>query len=191
MGLAGCAGTGSRTETNPTPVVTGAPVAGQTKPEALYIYDFSLDLSKLPAAGDRAVLVQYRNDLRRAVSAKLLDFLNREKIPAFSYGKDLPLPAGNFWLLDGHFTRVDADSHALGLYEGKNSGRSVADAVVQVADLNRQPPMRILIFETSGAAAAEDISEQNSQAALDREASRMAREITAFFVDYYHKQGWL
>ncbi|MDD5260402.1 MAG: DUF4410 domain-containing protein [Methylacidiphilales bacterium] len=187
--LAGCASTGVGNKPQPPPPTVAA---ANIRPDAIYVYDFHMDLSTVKMEGKRGQLVQFREQLRTAVTRRLVELLNREVLPAYPYGKDLPLPTGNFWLIDGRLFKVDETNQALSLSLGNGPGQHTSEAYVEFAALNNKTnPERLMIFDTSGQPYAFKLEAENPNAALDKDAARIARLVTDFLKSYFVKQGWI
>ncbi len=186
--LAGCASSGGGNKPEPPPPQVAV---GSIRPDAIYVYDFHMDLSTVKMEGKRGQLVQFREQLRSAVTRRLVELLNREVLPAYPYGKDLPLPSGNFWLIDGRLLKVDETNQALSLSLGNGQGQHTSEAYVEFAALNKSNPERLMIFDTSGQPYTYKLEAENPNTALDKDAARIARLATDYLKNYFIKQGWL
>ena len=185
--LAGCAS--QKGNNMPQPLAASVPGA-LIRPGAIYVYDFNLDLSKIKTDGQRPQLIEFRKMLRASITRQLVEMLNREVVPAYPYDKDLPLPAGNNWLLDGRVLQVDEENNALSLYLGKGAGRHTSEAYVEIAGLKKYPPERLMIFDSSGQPETGKLETTDAKVAIDADAGRIARLVSGYLKEYFVKQGW-
>jgi hypothetical protein len=158
-----------------------------SRPDAIYLYDFGLDLSKITASVPNADLLAFKQKLRESALRQLLEALNRAGIASYPFGRDLPPPRGNYWLVDATFYNID-ETHALNLFLDKGRASHNSEAYVQISNLASSPPERVSLFET----ASQPSRAANIRlSAIDQDAGRIAGLIANHIVNYYHRQGWL
>ena len=169
-----------------TPTVTSQPATVGGRPDAIYIYDFALDLSKVAIDAPPAELVVFKKKMRDSAMRQLLEALNRAGIASYPFGRDLTPPVGNYWLVDVTFTNIDENLTALRDFLGNGRGTHLSEAYVQISSLATRTPARVLLFETAGQTYRPRLPD-----AIDEEAGRIAGIVANRIVNYYRQKGWL
>jgi hypothetical protein len=167
------------------PEAASRAAATEHHPDAVYVYDFALDLAKVSVSDPRADLVAFKQKFRDSAMRQLLEALNRAGIASYPFGRDLPPPRGNYWLVDATFYNVDERQTALSSFLGRGRGAHPAEAYVQILSLSAGAE-RVLLFETAGQSYRPRLRD-----ALDEDAGRVAGIIANRIVNYYQQAGWL
>ncbi|MDR1191294.1 MAG: DUF4410 domain-containing protein [Verrucomicrobiales bacterium] len=166
--------------------VSDPPATASERPNAVYVYDFALDLSKVSVSVPHAQLLAFKKKLRDSAMRQLLEALNRAGIASYPFGRDLPPPTGNYWLVDATFYNVDDQQTALRAFIGSGRGAHTSEAYVQISTLSTRKPERVLLFETAGQPYRPRVRD-----AVDEDAGRVAGIIANRIVNYYQQAGWL
>jgi hypothetical protein len=161
------------------------------RPDAVYVYDFTLDLSKVNVNAPGADLVSFKQKMRESAMRQLLEALNRAGIATYPFGRDLPPPTGNYWLVDPTFYNIDDKQNALSIYLYNQRGAHTSEVYVQISSLKTATPERIALFETGSHPSNEASLLLPVQRAVDDDCGRTAGMIANYIVNYFQKKGWL
>jgi hypothetical protein len=168
------------------PTMSGPPATVSGRPDAVYVCDFALDLSRVTVSASQAELLVFKKKLRDSAMRQLLEALNRAGIASYPFGRDLPPLSGNYWLVDATFCNVDENQTAWRSFTGGGRGTHTSEACVIVSALSAGQPQRVLMFETAGQSYR-----VRARDAVDEDAGRVAGLIANRIVNYYQQAGWL
>lgn len=95
-------------------------------------------------------LADFKAGLKANMSRELLERLPAHAAQARILSPDTKPPRGNYWLLQGHFTRVNQGSRLLRSTVGLGAGGTKMESTIAVYHLSAAKPTKILEFETTG-----------------------------------------
>jgi len=173
------------------------------RPAAIIIRDFNVPLDDLKVDRTGPKLVQFQ----QKTSATMTQALVREIgmfYPVQTSHPGEPLPAGNYWVLDGSLLRVNQGSRALRVFIGLGAGGTKMETAVDVTDTSLVPARSILRFDTTGGSGATPGILENptpvgavadtavgSNDGITDDTNRTARMIAARLSSVLGDMGWI
>lgn len=180
-------------------------------PLEIFLMPFAVEDSALRVDRKGRDLADFKAGLKANMSRELLERLPAHAAQARILSPDTKPPRGNYWLLQGHFTRVNQGSRLLRSTVGFGAGGTKMESTIAVYHLSGAKPTKILEFETTGGSnitqgiggiiavplsgpmaftslyhAADGI-----RSGVSFDTARTAREITATLSEYLHEKNLL
>jgi Domain of unknown function (DUF4410) len=187
-------------------VEDGTERATQTRPEIIYVADFSTAQSDFQVDRKGAELAEFKKNLQLMLKTAIAADLTDRLVPATAVEKKKQTGLKNAWLVRGEFITVQQGSRLLRSTVGFGAGGTKVVTRVQVYDLAQNSDTPFLTFSTTGGSGAEPgailaLTADPLQIAiggvsgaahgLSEDTKRTAREITAEFSDYMYHRGWI
>lgn len=187
-------------------VVDGTEQVTLTKPDIVYVLDFTTDGAEINVDRSGKELTDFEKDLRKMMQAAMVaDLTDRLvlAVPGTTSDKKLKKHA---WIIRGQFTKVNQGSRLLRGAIGFGAGGTKVETKVQVYDLATDASTPFLTFSTTGGSGAEPgavigLTTDPLQLAigavsgaahgLSEDTARTAREITAQLSEYMHNRHWI
>jgi len=185
--------------------------APTSPPEEIFLMPFAVEDIVLRVDRKGRDLAEFKSNLKANMSRELLERLPAHAAQARILSPDTKIPRGNFWLIQGHFTRVNQGSRLLRSTVGFGAGGTKMESTIAVYHLSGSKPTKILEFETTGGSnitqgiggiiavplsgpmaftslyhAADGI-----RSGVSFDTARTAREITATLSEYLHQKNLL
>lgn len=180
-------------------------------PLEIFLMPFAVEDNALRVDRSGRDLADFKAALKANMSRELLERLPLHAAQSRILSPDTKLPRGNYWLLQGHFTRVNQGSRLLRSTVGFGAGGTKMESTIAVYHLSGAKPTKILEFETTGGSnitqgiggiiavplsgpmaftslyhAADGI-----RSGVSFDTARTAREITATLSEYLHQKNLL
>ena len=174
-----------------SPPQKAAATDANDRPNAVYIYDFNLDLSKVKVGNRQADLLAFKQKFGDSARHQLLERLNRAGVACYPFSRDLPPPVGNYWLLDTTLYNIDEQQNALSLYLQRGRGAHTSEAFVEISSLKNGSAQQVSVYETSQQPNREALVKMSPQDAINEDAGRIANLVANHIVKYYQNNGWL
>lgn len=121
-----------------------------SKPEKIFIRPFTFDDATLRVDRSGEALETFKYDLQERMTRHLVRRLSKHVAPAEAVAATAPLPRGNYWVVEGHFVRVNQGSRMLRALIGLGTGGTKMETLITVRDLSTKPPTIFLTLETTG-----------------------------------------
>ncbi len=175
----------------------------KTKPETLYVMDFSTESAEFNVDREGKELETFKTDLTAMLSDLLVERLGKAVAPAQRIlGNKTSFKKG--WLVTGRFIRVNQGSRALRMTLGLGAGGTKMETEVLVYDLSISRTKPFMRFVTTGGSNAEPgiltspgpISAglaviKHTVRGLSEDANRTSRETTAALSEYMAERGFI
>ena len=179
-------------------------------PERIYVREFTAphDTFHVGRKGDD--LISYVARERRAFAKDLAKRISETVAPAEVLEEGKRTPVGNFWLLEGNYSRANSGSRTLRMAVGFGAGGTKMETVARFSDLSSRPPRDFLSLVTTGGSGmapgawaaftpalvfywpgAVLNAGGAALSGLPVDRDRTAREISAVLSEYCHRHGWL
>ncbi len=172
-------------------------------PEKIYVRPFALErgIPRVDREGDG--LAEFERKFPEDFARRLAERLSKHVAPAVAAGADEKIAAGDVWVVEGRFTRLNQGSRALRALVGFGLGGTKTEAAVVVLRPNARGGMETVAeFETTGGSNAEPgalfggpfgaaprLAAQLAASGLSADARRTARMITAAISEKLHARG--
>lgn len=180
-----------------------ANAGGQTRPDAIYVIPFSTD-GEFNVDREGAELAEFKRNLQEMMVVALETRFPQHLVPTRTAPSLMDVPAGNYWVVGGTFTRVNQGSRALRAVVGFGAGGTKVETDVYVYDIAARSPHPFRQFRTTGGSGAEPgavasmgpvgaaLSAVGGAAkGLTDDVIRTSRMITADLSEYMHERNWI
>lgn len=185
--------------------------APTSPPKEIFLMPFAVEDIVLRVDRKGRDLAEFKSNLKANMSRELLERLPAHAAQARILSPDTKIPRGNFWLIQGHFTRVNQGSRLLRSTVGFGAGGTKMESIIAVYHLSGSKPTKILEFETTGGSnitqgiggiIAVPLSgpmaftslyhvADGIRSGVSFDTARTAREITATLSEYLHQKNLL
>ena len=190
--------------------VTSRDHAPRGLPERIYIKEFTAPHDAFHVGRKGEDLISYVNKERRAFAKDLAKRISETVAPAEILEEGKRAPVGNYWLLEGNYSRANSGNRALRMAVGFGAGGTKMETTARLSDLSSRPSREFLKLVTTGGSGmapgawaaftpalvfywpgAVLNAGGAALSGLQVDRDRTAREISAVLSEYCHKQGWL
>lgn len=171
-------------------------------PRGIYVRPFAFEEGTIRVDRSGHRLDEFEIQLQDKLTAELVARFRKFLAPADGLPSRASVPAGDFWVIEGKFTRINQGSRALRSTLGFGAGGTKLDVTATVVDYSSGEPKPFVLIQTTGGSNAMPgaimgviawpmilSGGEGLVAGVTADARRTSQEIAAALADYLKRQG--
>ncbi len=171
-------------------------------PQAIFIRPFTFDEGTVRVDREGQKLAEFEQAQQQEMTANLATHLRSYVAPAEGLPDSAAVPAGDYWVLTGRFTRINQGSRALRSTLGFGAGGTKLDCTVTVSNHATGEARPFVLIQTTGGSNAMPGAimgviawpmilqgAEGLVAGVSGDTRRSAREISAALAEYLRVRG--
>ena len=171
-------------------------------PRGIYVRPFEFDEGTVRVDREGEKLGEFEKALQDKLTAELVARFRKFLAPADALPDSEAVPAGDYWVVTGRFTRLNQGSRALRSTIGFGAGGTKLDTSATVSDHSSGEAKPFVLIQTTGGSNAMPGAilgviawpmvlhgVEGLMAGVTADARRTSQEISAALADYLKKQG--
>jgi len=124
--------------------------APQKRPDRIFVAPFTFNTESVRVDRKGEDLGAFKKDLQERIGRHLVERLSKHVAPSEMVAPGAPLLQGNYWLITGHFDRINQGSRILRALVGLGAGGTKMETTVLVWDLSHRHAKPFLKIQTTG-----------------------------------------
>jgi hypothetical protein len=171
-------------------------------PRGIYVRPFQFDEGTVRVDRQGEKLDKFEKELQDKMTAELVARFRKFMAPSDPLPDSAAVPAGNYWVVTGRFTRINQGSRALRSTVGFGAGGTKLDVTATVSDHTSGEARQFVLIQTTGGSNAMPGAilgiiawpmvlhgAEGLMAGVTADARRTSKEISAALADYLKKRG--
>jgi len=171
-------------------------------PRGIYVRPFQFDEGTVRVDRQGEKLNEFEKELQDKMATEMVARFRKFLAPSDVLPESAHVPAGNYWVVTGRFTRINQGSRALRGTVGFGAGGTKLDVSTTVSDHTSGQARQFVLIQTTGGSNAMPGAimgiiawpmilngAQGLMAGVTADARRTSKEISAALADYLRKRG--